>query len=310
MRRAEDRFPDRAAVVVAAAVTAVVTYALVVLGGAVRATGSGMGCPDWPLCKGQFGPLSDSRALWEQSHRYVVVLLTVLVVVTAGLAWRHRTRRPELTWLLGGAVLTLMVQSLVGAITVWTGNAPVTVAVHLALGLILLATLVAAAARAASPHPVDPGAPRDRLAWTVVVATFVVVLSGAAVANTAAHHACSSWPLCTGQTAGRGLIALQLVHRGIVAIAAVALLLLAVRCWRRRADRFLGTLLLALLGGQVAVGWLVATRHESWVVESLHLALASAVWGVVIATVVRRPLITVRLEPVTAWQSLSTPARR
>ncbi len=106
----QERVPDRA-LVVAAAVTAVATYALLVLGSTVRVTDSGMGCPDWPLCNGRVGPVGGTHALWEQSHRYAVVLVTVLVVATAALAWRRRVRQPEVARLLAAAVVTLIAQA-------------------------------------------------------------------------------------------------------------------------------------------------------------------------------------------------------
>lgn len=288
MTSVKDHIPDRS-LVVAAAVTAVATYTLVVLGSTVRVTDSGMGCPDWPLCNGRLGPAGGTQALWEQSHRYVVVLVTVLVLATAALAWRRRVRQPQVARLLALAVATLIAQAMLGAITVWTHNAPVTVALHLAFGMILLALVVAAAVRSATSHRVTGVAWRDRLSWIAVVTVFAVVVSGAVVTNADADTACPSWPLCSGHAA-RHLVALQLVHRGIVAVAVVVLAALSRRCWRRRADRadrWLGVALLIVLGAQVAAGAMVATRGATAAAEDLHLALGAAVWCVVVTMAAR-----------------------
>ena len=51
-----------------------------------------MGCPAWPLCEGKLGPLQEFHALMEQTHRYLAALVTVLVLATALLAWRNRSR--------------------------------------------------------------------------------------------------------------------------------------------------------------------------------------------------------------------------
>jgi heme A synthase len=283
----KDHTPDRV-LVVTATVTAVATYALVVLGSTVRVTDSGMGCPDWPLCNGRLGPAGGTHALWEQSHRYVVVLVTVLVLATAALAWRRRVRQPQVARLLAVAVATLIAQAVLGAITVWTHNAPVTVALHLAFGMVLLALVVAAAVRSATPHRVT-AAWRDRLSRIAVVTVFAVVVSGAVVTNADADTACPSWPLCSGHAA-RHLVALQLVHRGIVAVAVVVLAALSLRCWRRRADRadrWLGVALLIVLGAQVAAGAMVATRGATAAAQDLHLALGAAVWCVVVTMAAR-----------------------
>ncbi|TMF52344.1 MAG: protoheme IX farnesyltransferase, partial [Chloroflexi bacterium] len=67
--------------------TAVATYALVVLGGVVRVSGSGLGCPDWPLCHGRVLPPLDLHAIIEYSHRTAASLTSTLVVLTAAVAW-------------------------------------------------------------------------------------------------------------------------------------------------------------------------------------------------------------------------------
>ncbi len=85
-------------------------------------------------------------------------------------------------------------------------------------------------------------------------------------------------------------MALQLVHRGIVAVAVVVLAALSLRCWRRRADRadrWLGLALLIVLGAQVAAGAMVATRGATAAAEDLHLALGAAVWCVVVTMAAR-----------------------
>jgi heme A synthase len=76
---------------------AVCTYLLIILGGIVRITGSGMGCGDhWPLCNGHlFPPLSDIGTVIEWSHRLVAALVSVLVVALAALAvvdWWENSR--------------------------------------------------------------------------------------------------------------------------------------------------------------------------------------------------------------------------
>jgi heme A synthase len=151
--RARDWRPNRAVVVLAVG-SAMLSYALVVLGSTVRVTNSGMGCPSWPLCYGHAGPVDQYNALLEQSHRYLVSLVTVAVLATAVLAYRSKLRHTAVVPAAIGAGL-IVVQAGLGAVTVFAHNAPWTVAVHLIVGFVFFGvtgvTAVAAVrARAAS----------------------------------------------------------------------------------------------------------------------------------------------------------------
>src|SRR5512147_950148 len=98
--------------------TAIVTFALVVLGGIVRVTGSGLGCPDWPLCYGQPLPSQQLEAILEMAHRYVAALVTLLVIVVAVTAWRgYRSSKWIFRPALAG-VGVIFFQIILGAVTV------------------------------------------------------------------------------------------------------------------------------------------------------------------------------------------------
>ena len=118
--------------------TLVATFGLIVLGSAVRVTNSGMGCRGWPLCSGDVGPISKFHPLMEQSHRFLASIVTVLIIVLviavlrAGTAARH-VRGPSLA-----SAGVIVIQIVLGAITVLTNNAPVTVALHLLVATLFL----------------------------------------------------------------------------------------------------------------------------------------------------------------------------
>jgi heme A synthase len=122
--------------------TAAITYLLVVIGATVRATGSGMGCPDWPLCYGQLlPPLGDNAAWIEWIHRTVAAVVGLLVLAMAVVAVRVYRRRRSIVLTSLGALVLVIVQAWLGMVTVATNNAGEWVTIHLAAALVLLAPL-------------------------------------------------------------------------------------------------------------------------------------------------------------------------
>src|SRR5687768_2148391 len=112
--------------------TAVATFLLIVIGGIVRVTGSGMGCGEsWPLCNGEWFPPLDLTTFIELSHRIAAAVVSPLIVITAVAAWRRYRR---VRWIVAPAlwaVALLVIQILLGAITVRLALPPGIVALHL-----------------------------------------------------------------------------------------------------------------------------------------------------------------------------------
>ncbi len=112
-------------------VASITTLFLVVVGAIVRVTGSGLGCPDWPLCYGQVLPPPQIESIIEYSHRFTAGAVGVMLVAIAVVAWRsHRHDHKVLIPALAG-VGTIVVQSLIGAIVVALELPPTVVAIHL-----------------------------------------------------------------------------------------------------------------------------------------------------------------------------------
>lgn len=271
---------------VLALATAVVTYCLVILGSTVRVTESGMGCPGWPLCYGQLGPIDRFHAVMEQSHRYVVALVTVLVVLTAIAAWRMAREHRAVVVPAIAAVGVIAIQIVLGAITVFTHNAPVTVALHLLFGLIVLAVTWVTAAACLVPWRPAVGRRLSPLGYGAVACTFVLMISGSLVVDGGATYACPSWPFCAPHGVAGPLLAIQYAHRLTVLVTSVFIALLAMHAARRwRAvpgARLVADLVAVVLLTQVAVGGLVATLSAPAGLQDLHLALAAAIWVMVV----------------------------
>src|SRR5512143_579807 len=108
------------------AVAAVIlAIGLITLGGVVRITGSGMGCGDhWPLCNGRIFPnLADTLEVIEWSHRWVASLLSAAILALAIVGWRRHRQEPYLRTPALLALGILVLQVLLGAVTVKLGTA-------------------------------------------------------------------------------------------------------------------------------------------------------------------------------------------
>jgi heme o synthase len=290
--------------------TAVTTYLLVVIGAIVRSTGSGMGCPDWPLCYGQIiPPLGDNAAWIEWIHRSVAALVGLLVLALAFIAVRRfRGRRSIVLPALGALVLTIF-QAWLGMVTVATNNAGEWVTAHLAAALLLLALLTFIYVRSLFPVELPRRGLSQRLTLLLAftaLSVFAVILFGAQVtsAGPAAALIFSDWPLFNGQLlptfsdtpAVAGLQLNHFLHRFVAAVVAFVVLAAAWVTWRRTraagGDTTGNQRLLGLVGSatalyaiQIVVGALqIWTQLEAWAV-ALHLALGAAIWALLVGAV-------------------------
>ena len=271
-----------------AVVTAIFAYLQIALGGVVRVSGSGLGCPDWPLCHGRPYPPADPHAIIEYSHRAVGSVTGVLIIATVVLAWVvFRTSRPLAAWLATASLIGVVGEGILGEVVVANELQSWLVVVHLGLAMMILGFLVATAVMAGPRSAGVPDRPFRRLAAIAAGATYLLLLTGSTVVGSGADQGCHAWPLCAnGLTPDfSGANAFTMLHRGAVLVVGLLILYAAVTAMRRWGARSaLGLSAIATLvvfALQVAVG-AAAALTDGAVFNGLHVAIATLVWSAVL----------------------------
>lgn len=308
--------------------TTLFTLGTITVGGLVRATGSGDGCPNWPKCFGSYIPPMEYHALIEWSHRAVGLIAILLLCATAVIAIvKHRNERRILIPMLV-CTPSILVQAILGAIVVHVKTTPslmrfeaTLVTFHIATAMALVGGLVYATVNAyrldrpASEPPKQAVEPTvARLAWWSAVSVYLLILVGALVRGQHAGLAFPDWPLMDGSLFPGlgGTKATHYLHRLAALEVGVVLGLFA---WRAHASRAtdaaiktFAKIAAALYLVQVVVGGLqVLTTLDPPPVVA-HVALSALIWASLVAavTVSRRLADPTIAEPATG--SPSSPA--
>jgi len=257
--------------------TAFFAYLQIALGGVVRVTGSGLGCPDWPLCHGRPYPAADVHSIIEYSHRTVGSITSLLLVITVVLAWLlFRQQRPVVAWLATAALVAIGGEVLLGAGVVVNELASWLVLVHLGLAMVILGFLLATAIMSL---PASSGG-SIALPATAAGATFVLLLTGSTVVASSADESCHAWPLCGNGLAFdfSGANAFTMLHRGAGLAIGILLVYVLIRAMRQTLLRPVALATLVVLALQVAVGAAAAVTGAA-LFNGLHVAIATLVWS-------------------------------
>jgi protoheme IX farnesyltransferase len=279
-----------------AAATVATTFLLVTIGVVVRATDSGLGCPDWPLCHGQILPsIGDTKGWIEWLHRGVAAVIGLLVLAMALVAVLRYRDRPAILWPSVGAVALVGFQAWLGRETVRLGNSGESVTAHLATAMALLALLVYILVRTFYPARIGGRGGSQRftiLAAFGAVTTYALLLFGSQVTATDAALVFPDWPLMGGTLFPplTDLTTAHVLHRWVAFVVGLIVVGIAVVAWRtQRAHR--SVVWLAVLAGllfpiQAVIGGLqVLTKLDAWT-QTLHLALGAVIWGAMVGLVV------------------------
>ena len=274
-----------------ALVTCAATLILIGVGVYVRATGSGLGCPDWPTCHGGVVPPGDRQAVIEFTHRAVAALVGALAIATAALAWRSFRHAPAPLWAALAAVPLVGIQGGLGALTVARELPPEIVATHLLLAVVILSVMAAAALgmhaemRGGMATAERAAALRVARRAGLALAFFAaVVWVGGWLGESGAATACEGWPACNG-----GILPgpddqqiAHMAHRYLAAALAVPLAMAALAMWRER-ERLswaapAAIAVAALYAAQVTAGALNVWYAFPDGLTVTHTVLAASLW--------------------------------
>jgi cytochrome c oxidase assembly protein subunit 15 len=178
---------------------------IIVTGGAVRLTGSGLGCANWPNCMP--GTMTPTRAmgihgLIEFGNRTLTFVLLIIAIATILSVWRLRRSHPRIYWLAWTLLAIIPVQAVIGGITVWTGLNPWVVSLHFIASAFLVCTaalLVNRTGLAVRPHEGGlaggsvPAGLRP-LSWAAWILSGIAVVLGTIVTGTGPHAGDPSSP--------------------------------------------------------------------------------------------------------------------
>ncbi|WP_228282198.1 COX15/CtaA family protein [Brevibacterium atlanticum] len=166
---------------------------IILTGGIVRLSGSGLGCSDWPKCTPDSLVATSEMGIHgaiEFGNRLLAIVLAMLGALIALMLWKHRKKRPDLFWLDIGLLAIVPVQAVVGGITVWTKLNPWVVAGHFVPSAIAVGvaayfvrrtydTGVRLGTKASTPLPT--------LGWIILALTAIIVVFGVLTTGAGPH---------------------------------------------------------------------------------------------------------------------------
>ena len=262
---------------------------IVITGGIVRVTGSGLGCPTWPECvDGSITPTSEQTEAW---HKYVefgnrtltgVLMVLAVAALVGAVVWRRRSgvRRPWVLTLAAVPLLGTVAQAVLGGITVLVDLHPMAVASHLLLSMAVIAACVALvqfAAESADPPGVAATRPATRYVGNALIAvTSVIVVMGTVVTGAGPHAGDAETVRLDLDPRLVSWLHADVVLLFIGLLVGMLALLYVDQCPPNARRRAWWVVVFAVL--QAGIGYLQYFTGLPWVLVTCHLLGACLVW--------------------------------
>ena len=266
-----------------ALIASVLTILLIAYGSWVRVSGSGLGCPDWPLCEGNVIPELQGDVAIEFGHRFLAGITMILVIVTSFFAYKGRTEDMLTAKLIFLALSAIFIQAILGGITVLTELHGMVRLAHLTFAMLTLGLLVSGAARSLNIKGISM--PTPKRARAMIIATLFVVLAGGLIVGSGESSGCPGLPLCDSRSSNAALL-FHSLHRIAATLLVFVFVWTAFQVRKNGAKGFtwiisLVIASLALLQFSVGISAIVTDLPQS--LRVIHLALAATIWSFVVA---------------------------
>ena len=212
------------------------------LGSAVRLTGSGLSCPDWPLCYGLWFPDQDKlskitdvnyefyQIMLEWIHRFNAAIFIAPVTLLLFFVGLKATKNRKIKTILYSIMIVLAMQGLMGGFTVFDKNSPWSVAAHLgfALGLMFLVIKIfLVSLRLKTIKPLPNKNKKIFILYITIIIVLATMLMGAIVSKSGSSLACDLWPKCSsdGDSLFQYNKIIHISHRFLAVISAIFIVL-------------------------------------------------------------------------------------
>ena len=264
------------------------------LGSAVRLTGSGLSCPDWPLCYGLWFPDQDKlskitdvnyefyQIMLEWIHRFNAAIFIAPVTLLLFFVGLKATKNRKIRTILYSIMIVLAMQGLMGGFTVFDKNSPWSVAAHLgfALGLMFLVIKIfLVSLRLKTIKPLPNKNKKIFILYITILIVLATMLMGAIVSKSGSSLACDLWPQCSSD--GDSLLQynkiIHISHRFLAVISAIFIVLVVYnynQIIKYKIISNIRNILILLTTLQILLGAIVIFTELNLFIAMLHQSIA------------------------------------
>jgi len=260
----------------------------ITLGGIVRITESGLGCPDWPLCDGQIVPELDFHTAIEWGHRVSGASIGILIILINIISIKFFGRKSFQSIIAFSLLLLVILEGILGGITVLTELAWWVRLIHLGGSFIILflfAYLFSSIGQGSKKSFMSNLKKfQEYILNITMIGLLILMLYGSAIVGLGVNSSCMSWPDCMGQWIrfNETSYFLHMIHRYLALVFGLMILYLSHAVGRYAMPGSFVKVIARLLGLTFVIHilfsiGLVHAGFDGWL-RVVHLSLAGIIW--------------------------------